>query len=326
MRRRKFITLVCGAAVSPHRALAQRTGLPVIGILGSTSPRGYRPFLEAFREGLSAAGYVEGQNATIEYRWADGRYDRLPALAADLVRRQVAVIATMGGTPPTLAAMKATSTIPIVFGMSSDPVNLGLVRSLNSPGGNATGIAIYILELEAKKVQLMSELVPEAAVMALLVNPNNPVQPFQSRDASAAARVLGRELHILDAAGAQDFEMAFNTLAAHRAGALIVGADSVFLTLRDELVRLAARHAVPAIFSWREIVVGGGLISYGDSLTATYREMGAYTGRILKGANPAELPIRRPNRFELVINLRTAKSLGLTVPPLLLVRADEVIE
>jgi putative ABC transport system substrate-binding protein len=326
VRRREFIALIGGAATWPHGVHAEQSGVPVIGVLGSTSADGYSAFLGAFRQGLNAAGYIEGQNVAIEYRWAEGRYERLPALAAELVRRRVAVIATIGGTPAALAAKQATSIIPIVFAMSADPVNLGFVSSLNNPMRNATGVTLYVLEMEAKKVELMSELVPKADIMALLVNPNSPVAQSQAREASGAARVLGRHLHILNAAGAGDFEGAFGALKTRRAGALIIGADPVFLTLRQQLIALANRHVVPTICPWREFVVGGGLASYGNSLMVVYREQGVYVGQVLGGAKPSELPIRRANKFELVLNLKTAKALGLTVAPLMLARADEVIE
>jgi putative ABC transport system substrate-binding protein len=285
------------------------------------SPGPNAPFVAAFHQGLSETGYVEGQNLAIEYRWAEGQYDRLPALAADLVSRKVdLIVATSGGHAPALAAKNATSTIPIVFAMGADPVAFGLVASLARPGGNITGFSILVRELMPKRLDLLSELVPGARVIAMLVNIERKIGDMQQ-----AARAKGVQLQILEAGTESEIDAAFATLVRLHAGALLV-ADPFYLNRREQLVALAARHAVPAIYDWREYVVAGGLISYGTSLTAVYRQVGIYAGKILKGAKPADLPVQQPTTFELVVNLNTARSLGLTVPPSILARADEVIE
>jgi putative ABC transport system substrate-binding protein len=299
--------------------------MPVIGYLGNSSPSPAAPGLAVFRQGLSETGYVEGQNVAIEYRWAEGRYDRLPAFAADLVDRKVEVIVAGGGVPSALAAKNATSTIPIVF-IVCDPVASGLVASLARPGGNLTGVGVMMTELMPKRLELLSELVPQAGVIALLVNPNNASTERLIRDVQEAAVAKGVRLRILAAGAEGEFETAFAALVQLHAGALVVSADPFFTSQREQLVELASRHAVPAIYEWREFAAAGGLISYGPSLTSVSRQAGIYAGKILKGAKPADLPVQQPTTFELVVNLNTAKALGLTVPPSILSRADEVIE
>jgi putative tryptophan/tyrosine transport system substrate-binding protein len=300
--------------------------MPAIGYLASGSPGSRAPDLAAFRQGLSETGYVEGQNVTIEYRWAEGSYDRLPALAADLVARKVDVIVTTGGLPPALAAKSATSTIPIVFSAGIDPVAEGLVASLARPGGNLTGFSIFVSELMPKRLELLSELVPQAKVIAFLVNPNNAATARAVRVSQEAARAKGVQLAIVKAGSDSEIDAAFATLVQLRAGALIVDGDPFFSSRREQLVALASRRAVPAIYAWREFAAAGGLISYGPSLTAAHRQVGIYAGRILKGEKPADLPVQQPTTFELVVNLKTAKALGLTVPQTILGLADEVIE
>jgi putative ABC transport system substrate-binding protein len=323
--RREFLVGLCTALGWPHIARAQQKAMPVIGFLGMTSPGPMAQFVAAFRQGLGETGYVEEQNVAIEYRWAEGSYDRLPALAADLVGRKVDVIATSGGAPAARAAKNASSTIPIVF-IASDPVELGLIASLARPGGNLTGVSTMFAELTAKRLELVSELVPEARVIALLVNPGNENAERIMADVREAARAKGLQLHVLKASGESEIDIAFAALAQLHAGTLVVANDAFFLTRRDQLVALAARDAVPTIYDSREYAASGGLISYAASLTASYRQLGIYAGRILNGAKPADLPVQQPTRFELVINLKTAKALGLTVPQTLLARADEVIE
>jgi putative ABC transport system substrate-binding protein len=327
MRRRAFLTLLGGTTfVWPLAAGAQQKAMPVIGLLYFASPVPSAPFLAAFRQGLSETGFVEGQNLAIEYRWAEGHSDRLPAMAADLVARKVDVIAATGGLIVALAAKNATSTIPIVFAIGDDPVAGGLVPSLARPGGNLTGVSILTYELTLKRLELLSELVPEAKVIALLVNPNNPNTEAAMREVRQAARTKGVQLPALKAGTESQIDAAFDSLVQLRAAALIVGADPFFTTRREQLVALASRNAVPAIYAIREFVASGGLISYGPSLAAMYRQVGSYAGRVLKGEKPADLPVMQPTTFELVVNLKTAKALGLTVPPSILARADEVIE
>jgi putative ABC transport system substrate-binding protein len=296
----------------------------VIGYLHIASPGPFAPFVAAFRQGLSESGYIEGQNVAIEYRWAEGRSDRPPALAADLVGRKVDVIASSGNGA--LAAKSATSTIPIVFTTGGDPVADGLVASLARLGGNLTGVAFIMTELMPKRLELLSELVPQARVIALLVNPNTPYAEPMMRDAREAARERGVQLRILKAGTESEMDAAFASLVQLHAGALVVGTDGFFSSRRDQLVALAARHTVPAIYDVREYTAAGGLISYGTSVTGMYRQAGGYVGRILKGAKPADLPVQQPTTFELVVNLKTAQALGLIVPPSILARADEVIE
>ncbi len=318
--------LVTGVTTVTRAVRAQQKALPVIGFLGAASPGPFAPYLAAFHRGLRETGYVKGQNVAIEYRWAEGRYDRLPSLAADLVGRKVDVIFTGGGIPSALAAKNATSTIPIVFTGGGDPVTAGLVASFSRPGGNLTGMSFFSNELSVKRLKLLCELVPQARMIALLVNPTNPINESTIRDAQEAVRASGVQLQILKASTESDFESAFASLVQGNAGALAIGSDPLFNSWREELVALAARHAVPAIYEWREFAASGGLISYGSSLTSTWQGAGVYVGRILAGAKPAELPVQRPTKFELVINLKTAKALGLTIPPSILARADELIE
>ena len=319
--------LLLGGAMTAARALhAQQKAMPVIGFLSLGSPGAFAPFVTALRQGLTETGYVEGQNLTIEYRWAEGRYDRLPALVADLVGRKVEVIATMGGTSSALAAKNATSTIPIVFETGADPVETHLVASFARPGGNLTGVTIFTTELNAKRLELLSELVPQAGVIVLLVNPNNSNTERIIREVKEAAGAKGVQLHILKAGTEGEIETAFASVVELQAGALLVGNDPFFPSQRDQLVALASRHAVPAMYESRGFVEAGGLMSYGASQAGMYRQVGAYVGRVLAGAKPADLPVQQPTRFELVINLKTAHALGLTVPPSILARADEVIE
>ena len=327
MKRRDLIFLLGGAIAWPFAARAQQKAMPVIGFLSGLSPDPNEASVAAFRQGLGAAGYVEGQNLAIEYRWAEGHYERLPALAADLVGRKVDVIAASGGGQNAVVAAKsATSTIPIVAVMGNDPVATGLVTSLARPGGNLTGVSFLVVELVPKRLELLSELVPQARVVALLVNPNNENTQRIMRDVQEAARAKGLQLPILKAGTENEIDAAFAALVQQQAGALVVGAEPFFTDRREQVAALAARHAVPAIYGVRENVAAGGLISYGASLNGIYRQLGIYAGRILKGAKPADLPVQQPTTFELVINLRTAKALGLTVPHSMLMRADEVIE
>ena len=326
MKRREFITLLGGAAAAwPLAARAQQPAMPVIGFLSTRSPDDSTRVVAAFRQGLNEAGFVEGQNLAIEYRWAEGQYDRLPALAADLVRRQVAVIVA-SGTFTAEAVKAATTTIPIVFGVSADRVEAGLVASLNRPGGNLTGVTSLLDEVAPKRIELMHELVPTATIFAVLINPTYPTAETQSRNLQAAARALGLQVHVMHASSEREFDTVFATLVQLRAGALVIGNDPFFNTRSAQLAALMVRHAVPTIHQTREFAAAGGLISYGGSLSDSYHLAGVYTGRVLKGEKPAELPVQQSTKVELFVNLKTAKALGLTVPLSLQVAADEVIE
>jgi putative tryptophan/tyrosine transport system substrate-binding protein len=327
MKRRELMLLLGGAAAaSPFAARAQQKTMPVIGYLASSSPGPSAPNVDAFRQGLSDTGYVEGQNLAIEYRWAEGNYDRLPALVADLVGRRVDLIVASGSTPAALAAKSATPTIPIVFTGINDPVGVGLVASLARPGGNVTGLSVFFGELTPKRLELLSELVPQAKMVALLVNSNSPDAEHTIRDAEEAGRAKGIQIPIVKASTESEIDAAFASLAQLQAGALVVGDDPFYGSRVEQLVGLASRHAVPAIYWRREFAANGGLITYGPSLKANYRKAGIYAGKILNGVKPADLPVEQPTIFELVINLKTAKALGLTVPQSILARADEVIE
>ena len=326
IRRRKFLATLGGAAVWPLAARAQQPAMPVIGFLNSGSPAERAPFVATFRQGLKEPGYVEGQTVAIEYRFAEGRYDRLPSLASDLVRREVAVIAATGDTVSPLAAKGATATIPIVFVVGSDPVKEGLVASFNRPGGNITGVSIISSALVSKQFELLHELVPQAAVVGILLNPSNPNVGFELSDLQSAAQTMGVQLVVLRASTEREIEGAFATLMQLRAGALLIEPDVFFLDRREQLVALAKHQAIPTMYTRREHAAIGGLMSYGADLADAYRQAGVYVGRILKGAKPTDLPVVRPTKYSLVINLKTAKALGLQIPDKLLAIADEVIE
>jgi len=326
MKRRAFISLLGGVVAAwPLTARAQQPAMPVIGFLNGASPDGYAPYVAAFRQGLKEAGYVDGQNATIEYRWAEGHYDRLPALAADLIQRKVTVIAATT-TPAAQAAKAATSTVPIVFTTGGDPIKLGLVASLNRPGANVTGVSNLLVELGSKQLGLLRELVPPTTAIATLMNPNFSGTESQLGDVEAAARMLGLQLIVLRASTDREIDIAFATMAQQGGGALVLGVDPFFLERRDHIVTLAARHAIPAIYPVRDFAVAGGLMSYGTDFADSYRQAGIYAGRIVRGEKPADLPVQRSTKFEFVINFKTAKVLGLAVPNAMQLLADEVIE
>jgi putative ABC transport system substrate-binding protein len=327
MRRRNFLGLISGAAIAfPLSARAQQAPMPVIGYLSSRSPGEAAALAAAFRKGLGDGGYVEGQNVAIEYRWAEGHYDRLPEMAADLVRQGVNVLVATGGEPSALAAKAATSTIPIVFSVGGDPVKTGLVESLGRPGGNATGVSVLTTAPESKRLGLLHELVPGAKIVGVLIDPNYQEAEAQARELRQAAGTLGQPIYLAYAKSDTELEQAFETLVREHADALLVSADPFFDTRRDRIIAFAAEHRLPAVYQFRQYTAAGGLMSYGVDLPAGYRQIGTYAGQILKGAKPADLPIVQSIRFEFVINLKTAKTLGLEVPAMLLARADEVIE
>jgi ABC-type uncharacterized transport system substrate-binding protein len=326
LKRREFITLLGGTAATWPLAARAQQAVPVVGVLSAEWPNLFSDRLRAFHDGLRETGYVEGRNLAIEYRWAEGRNDRLPALATELVRRQVTVLVATS-TPAVLAARIATTTIPIVFFVAADPVQLGLVTSLSRPEGNLTGVVTLNVEVAAKRLQLLHELVPTATIVALLVNPSNTaLAETITKELEAAARTLGVQLHVLHASSERELDTAFATLVQLRAGALVIGADALFNSRSEQLAELTIRHRVPAIYQFREFVSTGGLMAYGSTVLDTYRPLGVYTGRILKGEKPAELPVQQATKVELVINMKTAKALGLTVPLPLIGRVDEVIE
>jgi putative ABC transport system substrate-binding protein len=327
MRRRKFIKLIGGAAVMwPVTTRAQQSAMPVIGFLNGASPGPYAPYLAAFHRGLKENGFIEGRNVAIEYRWAEGHYDRFGEFAADLVHRQVAVIAATGNPGGPIAAKMATTTIPIVFSIPDDPLQLGLVTSLARPGGNVTGITALVDLLAAKRLELIRDLIPTATMIGYLMNRTNASARAYAKDIQEAANLVGQQIEILDVGSEEEMDTAFATLARLHAGALLVVSDNFFVSRREKLVQLAARYVIPTIYENRDFTVAGGLMSYGASLVDVYRQVGVYVGRILKGTKPADLPVLQPTKFELVINVKTARALGLTIPPSLLARADEVIE
>jgi putative ABC transport system substrate-binding protein len=326
MIRRTFLSILGGAAVWPFSAYAQQPSTPVIGFLNSGSPRAFAGLIAAFQEGLRTHGYVHGRNVWIEYRWAEGHYDDLPKLAAELVQRRVSLIAATGGVVTALAAKKTTNTVPIVFVVGFDPVQLGLVESLNAPGGNATGVNIFTTELAIKRLELLKDLLLDVDTIAILVNPGSITTNIEIKDSRIAAQHFGLRLHIFEATSESDLETAFEAAASRRISAMLVSADSFFTSRRNIIVELAARHALPTMYPLRGYIEGGGLVSYGTKLAWAYHVIGVYAGRILKGAKTTDLPVQLPTSFELVLNLKTAKALGINVPPELLVRADHVVE
>jgi putative ABC transport system substrate-binding protein len=327
LKRREFVTLLGGAAAAwPLAARAQQAAVPVIGYLGAQSPAAFASRVTAFRQGLGETGYVEGRNVAIEFRWAEGQHDRLPALAAELVARRVAVIVAPGGAPAAIAAKSVTTTIPIVFEMGADPIAMGLVTSLNRPGGNLTGVSSLNVEVTPKRLEILREAIPTATVVAVLLNPTSPTADSQLRNLQEAARALGLQLHVLRATSARDFDAVFASLLQLRANGLVVASDTFFATHSEQLAALTARHAVPAIHQSRDFTLAGGLMSYGGSFVESHRQAGVYTGRVLKGDKPADLPVQQVTKVELLINLKTAKALGVTFPLALSGRADQVIE
>jgi putative ABC transport system substrate-binding protein len=328
MRRREFITLVGGAAMAwPLAARAQQPATPVIGFLNSASPDAFAHLAQAFRDGMREMGYTESKNVAVEYRWAEGRFDTLPDLAVDLVGRRVAAIVATGGEPSALAAKRATQSIPIIFLMGENPIEAGLVASFNRPGGNVTGITLFAFAAVGKRTELAHELIPRSAAIALLLNSRSPIiTESERRSVETTAAALGRKIQNLYAGSESEIEAAFQAATQQRIGALIVSGDAFFTNRRNQIVALAAHHAMPAIYGWREYIAAGGLMTYGASLSDGYRQTGIYTGRVLKGDNPSDLPVLQPAKFEFVLNLKTAKALGLEVSPTLLARADEVIE
>jgi len=326
MQRREFITFIGGATAWPLTARAQQSSMPVVGFIHTLSPENVPHFVPAFRQGLNEAGFVEGQNVAIEYRWAHGQYGRLPELAADLVRRKVAVIAALGGEPSPQIVMAATHTIPIVFATNGDPLREGLVASLNRPGGNATGVTIFGAAAVTKRMQLLHEVVPQAAIIDFLMNPNNPNGDLEMKAAQTAARSLGKEILVLRASNESELDAAFATMAQQRGAALLGASDTFLFGRRDKIISLAAHYRIPAIYYLREFAEVGGLMAYGNRITDAYRVVGNYVGRILKGEKPTKLPVVQSTKFEFVINLQTARALGIEVPPGVLSIADEVIE
>jgi ABC-type uncharacterized transport system substrate-binding protein len=326
MRRRDFIKGIVGSTAWPLAARAQQPALPVIGFLNSASPQPWASYVAGFRAGLKEVGYIDGQNVTIEFRWAEGNYDRLPGLAADLVRRRVAVLVAGGGPPSVVAAKAVTKTIPIVCTFGGDPVKAGYVTSLGRPGGNITGVNLFVAAMESKRLGLLRALIPGVQLIAVLLNPNRPDHADQMREVQDAARAIGQQINILLASNESDIEAAFATAVQLHVGAMLVGADPFFNSRRDKIIALAARHAIPAIYEQREHALAGGLMSYGTNLSDGYRQAGVYAGRILRGEKPGDLPVVQSTKFEFVINLKTAKALGIEVPPNLSAEADEIIE
>ena len=327
MKRRNFLAGLVGTTVAwPLTALAQQPAMPVIGFLNSASPQPFENYVAGFRAGLKETGYVDGKNVAIEFRWAEGHYDRLPGMAADLVRLKVAVLVATGGSPAVLAAKAATTTVPIAFTIGGDPVRLGIVTSLSRPGGNITGVDLFVNQMETKRLGLLRALVPKADLIAILLNPNNPIATDQMREVQEVARATGQQIQILPASSESEINAAFATAVQLHAAAVLVCGDPFFNSQREKIIALAARHAVPAVYEQREHALAGGLMSYGTSLSDGYRQVGIYVGRILKGEKPADLPVLQATKFEFVINLKTAKALGIEVPPNLSAEADKIIE